>query len=100
MSPEDSVITAADFALGGYEALYDIIYAGTEITITRNFTMPPFNDSAAPSYIGLVLDPFELLSDPNRTNNTGAAAFTYTGNPPQLLLRSFRATTRLSTSFM
>ena len=79
---EDSVITAADFALGGYEALYDIIYAGTEITITRNFTMPPFNDPAAPSYIGLVLDPFEFLSDPNRANNTGAAAFTYTGNPP------------------
>ena len=44
---EDSAITAADFALGGYEALYDIIYAGAEITITRSFTMPPFNDPAA-----------------------------------------------------
>lgn len=79
---EDSAISSADHLLGGYETLSDMIYAGTEITVTRNFTMPPFNDPAAPAYIGLVLDPFELLSDPSRENNTGAAAFAYTGNPP------------------
>jgi hypothetical protein len=79
---EDSTLTAADFALGGYEALFDYLNPGQELTLTRNFTMPPFNDPAAPSYIGLVLDPFEFLSDPSRANNSGVAAFTYTGIPP------------------
>ena len=78
----DDVITTEDMALGDVETLYDYLYEGDEITINRQVTLPPFEDAEAPSYLGLILDPYEFLTDGNRSNNTGAAAFTFTGGPP------------------
>ena len=35
-----------------------------------------------PSYIGLVVDPYEFTFDPDRTNSAGNAPFTFTADPP------------------
>lgn len=78
----DNVITTEDMALGDVETLYDYLYEGQEITINRQVTLPPFEDAEAPSYLGIILDPYEFLTDGDRSNNTGAAAFTFTGEPP------------------
>ncbi len=77
----DNLITMEDMALGDVETLYDILYEGQEITIDKEVVLPPFQDGDAPSYLGLMLDPYEFLSDGDRSNNTGATAFTYTGGP-------------------
>jgi len=77
----DSLITLEDMALGDIETLPDYLYAGQEITITKEVTLPPFQDAEPPSYPGLILDPYKFLSDPDSSNNTGTAAFTYTGGP-------------------
>ena len=60
---EDNVITTEDMALGDVETLYDYLYEGQEITINRQVALPPFEDAETPSYLGLILDPYEFLSD-------------------------------------
>ena len=78
----DGSITTNDMALGDVETLSAYLYQGEEITITKEITAPPFQDLDPPSFLGLIIDPYEYLWDQDRSNNSGAADFTYTGGPP------------------
>ena len=78
----DAQITAEDMALGPEEVLPEILYDGGGTTVSKKVTVPAFPDPVAPSYFGLIVDPYEFASDPNRTNNAGSAAFTFTADPP------------------
>lgn len=81
LSP-DAGITQDDMSLTGVETLSSYLYQGQETTIQKNITLPPFSDPLPPSYLGLILDPYQFITDNVRSNNSGAAAFTYTGTPP------------------
>ncbi len=73
---DDPEITTSDIALSDVETLSDYLYQGQETTIYKQITLPPFQDDQPPSYIGLLIDPYQFLWDDNRANNTGSAAFT------------------------
>lgn len=79
---EDNLITTDDMALDDIETLPDYLYAGEAMTITKDIVLPAFQDLAPPSYLGLIIDPYQWLSDSNRSNNADSTAFTYTGTPP------------------
>lgn len=79
----DAQITPDDMAVGEIVTLSEYLYAGEGITITQGFTVPAFPDPIPPSYFGLIVDPYGFVSDPNRANNTGSAAFTFPADPPQ-----------------
>ena len=78
----DAQITADDMALGPPETLSNILYDGTGTTVSKTVTVPAFPDPVAPSYFGLIVDPYEFAFDPDRTNNAGSTTFTFTADPP------------------
>ncbi len=78
----DDQITVEDMALGNVETISDYLYQGGETVISREITMPPFMDTEPPSYVGIIVDPFQMLSDDYRANNSASTAFTFTGPPP------------------
>ncbi len=79
---DDSQITTDDMALGGIETFFNYLYKEDTVTITKEIVLPAFTDPAPPSYLGLIIDPAQGLSDDNRSNNAGSTAFTYTAPPP------------------
>ena len=50
--------------------------------VSQPVTVPAFPDPVAPSYFGLIVDPYEYAFDDNRGNNTGSATFTFVADPP------------------
>lgn len=77
----DAVITTGDTALTGIETLADYLYAGGELTISRNVEIPAFQDPVPPSCLGIIIDPLALLFGDNPDNNIGSTVFTVTGLP-------------------
>jgi hypothetical protein len=77
----DANITTGDMALGSEVVLLYPLYAGSGTIVTQTMTLHPFSDPVAPSHLGLIVDPNEFASDSNRSNNTGSAAFTFSGHP-------------------
>ena len=53
----------------------DILYDGSEITVTRQFILPPWTQKEA--YLGVIVDSFELNFDPDRSNNIAYVKITY-----------------------
>lgn len=78
---EDPSITPDDMALTPVETPSAILYQGQEITLSRQVTIPAFQDVSPPSYLGVIVDPYGLLPDDQRENNSGASPFTITGVP-------------------
>ena len=78
----DAQITTDDMILGPEGTLYEILYEGSGTIVSQPFTVPAFPDPAAPSYFGLILDPYEWILDGDRSNNADSAAFTFTADPP------------------
>ena len=78
----DAQITVDDMALGPEGTLYEILYEGSGTIVSQPVTVPAFPDPTAPSYFGLIVDPYEFAFDPDRTNNAGSTAFTFTADPP------------------
>ncbi len=79
---KDQQVTVTDMALDNIETLPDYLYEGQEMVISKQITLPPFMDADPPSYIGLIVDPSQLLLDDYRANNSASTAFTFTGTPP------------------
>lgn len=78
----DEQITTDDMALGPESTLSNILYAGSTVIVSQPVTVPAFPDPVAPSYFGLIVDPYEYAFDDNRGNNTGSAPFTFVADPP------------------
>ncbi len=79
---EDNLITTDDMALGDIETSWISLYAGDETIITKDIVMPSFLDPVPPSYLGLIIDPLQVLFDNNPSNDADSTAFTFTGTPP------------------
>lgn len=77
----DASISTGDMSLGESETLPDYLYAGGELTISKDVQLPVFQDSDPPSYLGIMIDPYGFLFGDNPANNAGSAPFTFMGDP-------------------
>ena len=79
----DEQIAAADMVVGEIMTANVYLYAGDHTTVSKPITVPAFADPISPSYFGLMIYyPLFPPYDDDPANNTGSAAFTFTGDPP------------------
>ena len=78
----DAQISTDDMALGDIITSNEYLYADEGTIVSDTITVPAFADPIAPSYFGLMIYYLFPPFDDDPENNTGSAAFTYTGDPP------------------
>ena len=83
LSP-DTNLSIEDVMISDIQNLNQILYQGDAVTVDIDLSVPPFNDQDSYSYLGVVLDPYSILYDPNPENNSNACQVQII-NPPNLV---------------